>query len=105
MKRIVVGKSNPGLLKKAKALFGEDLVKEAYSISSYPSGNLLSKDVEEGRVLNRVTRGEPNTEPDISLDICDGEVVIEFTNGKLVKIETSEWGSISAIEKETINMI
>lgn len=44
---------------------------------------------------NEIDRSISNINSDKSkLDLAIGEVIITFTNGKTIKISTSEWGSI-----------
>ena len=66
---------------RAKAIFGENIVKEAYQdMSCFSTGkNIISN-----------TSVEPQ-------DCCP--VYVEFTNSKMFKILSSEWGRVTAIDR------
>lgn len=81
-------RKDKNLKRVATNIFG-DIVKEAY-ITTWISGG--SKEAQEA--MERLKDEAESVKSDNEIDIGTREVVIVFTNEKVVSISSSEWGSI-----------
>lgn len=83
----------------AKNIFG-DIVNKVYYHDDYYDRIKCTKED-----MIRYMQIIENESDDDLLCVDSTEVVIEFTNGKCVIVNTSEWGSISAFKKVGSSMV
>lgn len=77
---------SPDLTTRAQTIFGEGLVKAAYwTYFNIPNW--------ESHILEDASLGQPQRADDISIPTA-GAILIEFANGRLVMVSTSEWGGV-----------
>jgi hypothetical protein len=90
MKDIKILKLDKNLTKMAKNIFGVGIVDSAY-ITTYNYGNSSKVEIEErlGGDMYKLVKEEINFD--------SKNIVIKFTNSKMVYFTNSEWGSISNI--------
>lgn len=78
---------------KVRSLFG-DIVETAYIESS--SIYYMKKEIE--KIHNHIKHSKKR---ELDVNYCD--IVIKFTNGKIISFSISEWGKIRTIDK--LNLI
>lgn len=85
----------------AKNIFG-DIVNKVYYHDDYYFDDKIEYTKEDMPRYLKIIESESSSD---SLCVDSTEVVIEFTNGKCVIVNTSEWGSISVFKKVGSSMV
>lgn len=90
---------NPELLKAAKGIFG-DLVVKVWEVRCPEyitvKGEKTGRKAFEAAIYPKVSGGHN------SIGLNPGEVWIEFSNGRVVTFSTSEWGTLKLADQEGV---
>lgn len=90
----IYARTSESLTAKAKAIFGGIVLEALVATRSiYGLDGISAK-----YLSNFVHHHDQDTSDEIDLEY--GEIIIRFTNGATIKVESSEWGSIAKIAED-----
>lgn len=92
----IVYRKSPNLLRAAKAIFGEELVKNAWLSTWYEPTNPYHN---KRGVQTFFELAEKEIPPDTSIEFEGDSIVIEFSNGKKVLFGSNESGVCCTFEE------
>ncbi len=94
-----VVKPNSAILERAKKIFGDDLVTDAFL--GAPQYSFMDDNYARNEITMREAQFHLN-EIDSQLDVDAVEIFIKLSNGRMLHFFSSEWATISLIDEENV---